>query len=131
MDPQQELFIGLVTGLTALGKENGFGVYDGALPPEGTPYPFVYLGESQQTDSPNKSAVFGTVTQTIKVWTESTKKRGTLSKVMGLVKGYCRNYRHSTNFQWNVRDVSQTILPDSTVSPPLMMGVLDITFHFS
>lgn len=43
MDPQQELFTKLLTEIKAL----GYDVYDGFLPPDGTPYPFVYLADSQ------------------------------------------------------------------------------------
>ena len=50
MDPQQELFTRLVVDLTAYGKEKGIGVYDSILPPEGTPYPFIYLGDVSQED---------------------------------------------------------------------------------
>ena len=64
MDPQQELFTKLLTEIKAL----GYYVYDGFLPPDGTPYPFVYLADSQQTDDANKTAVFGNVYQTIQVW---------------------------------------------------------------
>ena len=60
MDPQQELFAELLTKL----REWGYDVYDGALPPENTPYPFVYLADSQQIDEANKTAVFGSVYQT-------------------------------------------------------------------
>ncbi len=48
-----------------MGKEN---VYDGFLPPESTPYPFVYLGDAYQVDDANKSAIFGMVSLTVHVW---------------------------------------------------------------
>ena len=43
MDPQQELFSAL---LLELKKQYPDGVYDTFLPPEGTPYPFIYLADS-------------------------------------------------------------------------------------
>ena len=46
MDPQQELF----TALLIAAREQGYDVYDGALPPEDTPYPFVYLADSRQAE---------------------------------------------------------------------------------
>ena len=61
MDPQQELFTKLLTEIKAL----GYDVYDGFLPPDGTPYPFVYLADNLQIDEANKTAVFGSVHQTI------------------------------------------------------------------
>ena len=42
MDPQQELFSYL---LVTLKKEYQDMVFDGFMPPEGTPYPFIYLAD--------------------------------------------------------------------------------------
>ena len=39
LDPQQELFSNIKKEIESL----GYDVYDGFLPPENTPYPFVYL----------------------------------------------------------------------------------------
>ena len=91
MDPQQELFTELLTEIKALGCD----VYDGFLPPDGTPYPFVYLADSQQ------------------------------------IKSACRRLDHTENFAWNVRNVNQRILPDTTTKQPLLHGVLEIEFKFS
>lgn len=66
-DPQQELFTRIKLDIEAL----GYDVYDGFLPPEGTSYPFVYLGDAMQIDDPNKSVVFGNVHQTIHVWSNT------------------------------------------------------------
>lgn len=65
MDPQQELFTAV---LVELRKRYPDQVYDTFLPPEGTPYPFVYLADNQQVDVQNKTAIFGNVSQTIHVW---------------------------------------------------------------
>ena len=45
MDPQQELFIALKKAIEA----KGYDVYDSGLPPDNTPYPFVYIGNSIMT----------------------------------------------------------------------------------
>ena len=71
MDPQQEIFSELFKRI----KEDGYDVYDGFLPPDNTPYPFVYLADNQQIDDRNKTAVFGSVYQTIDVWNNNPKKR--------------------------------------------------------
>lgn len=43
MDPQQELFTALLEKLRdEFGEDK---VFDGFLPPENTPYPFIYLAE--------------------------------------------------------------------------------------
>lgn len=127
IDPQQELFTELLLKLKAL----GYDVYDGYLPPEGTSYPFVYIGDSQQTDDANKTAVFGNVYQTIHVWSNTPKKRGTVSTMLLSIKSVCRRIGHTDNFAWSVRSIEQRILPDNTTKKPLLHGVLDVEFKFN
>lgn len=127
MDPQQELFTAILVGL----RHKGFDVYDGMLPPAGTEYPFVYIGDSQLIDDANKTAVFGTVTQTIHVWINDPRKRGTLSVMLLGIKNFCRGLGNTTNFGWHVTDLNQQILPDNTTDEPLLHGILDVTFRFS
>ncbi|MEI3258240.1 MAG: hypothetical protein V8S03_02785 [Faecalimonas umbilicata] len=127
MDPQQELFTKLLTEIKAL----GYDVYDGFLPPDGAPYPFIYLADSQQTDDANKTAVFGNVYQTIHVWHNDPRQRGTVSKMLLAIKNTCRKLDHTDNFAWDVRNVNQRILPDKTTKQPLLHGLLEIEFSFS
>lgn len=127
MDPQQELFTELLTKL----REWGYDVYDGALPPENTPYPFVYLADSQQIDEANKTAVFGSVYQTIHVWHNEPKQRGTVSTLLLGIKDICRKIEHTKNFTWYVANVNQRIVTDTTTKEPLMHGLLDVEFRFS
>lgn len=127
MDPQQELFAALLTAIQAL----GYDVFDGYLPPKGTPYPFVYIGEVQQVDEANKNAVFGKVHATVHVWHNTPKQRGTVSQMLLNIKTACRNLRYTQGFSWDVRNIDQRILPDDTTETPLLHGVLDIEFQFS
>lgn len=127
MDPQQELFTALLLAL----REQGYDVYDGALPPEDTAYPFVYLGDCRQTDAPNKSLLFGTVYQTIHVWHDNPRQRGAVSAMLGAIKATCRTLGATAHFAWFVRDVDQHILPDNTTKTPLLHGVLDVAIQFS
>lgn len=127
MDPQQELFAALLTAIQTL----GYDVFDGYLPPKGTPYPFVYVGEMQQVDEANKSAVFGKVHATVHVWHNTPKQRGTVSQMLLSIKTACRNLRYTQGFSWDVRNIDQRILPDDTTETPLLHGVLDIEFQFS
>ena len=127
MDPQQELFSILLREL----KNTGYDVYDGFLPPKNTPYPFIYLPDSTQIDEENKSAVFGRVTQTIHVWHNSPKQRGTVSKMLLDAKSICRKLEKTNNFSWFVRDVNQRILSDNTTKQPLLHGILSVEFYFN
>lgn len=78
MDAQQELFTRLLTDL----RSKGYDVYDGFLPSEDTPYPFIYLSDSRQTDRMTKTNLTGIVYQTIDVWGNSPKNRGTISNIL-------------------------------------------------
>ena len=126
-DPQQELFSKLKTEIESL----GYDVYDGFLPPEGTPYPFVYMGDCQQTDDANKTAVFGNVYQTIHVWSNTPMNRGTVSQMLLAIKNVCRGINHTDSFAWFVRNINQRIIPDNTTKTPLLHGVLEVEFKFS
>nr|WP_300210112.1 hypothetical protein [uncultured Anaerostipes sp.] len=127
MDPQQELFTELLMQL----KNLGYDVYDTFLPPEDTPYPFLYLADSQQIDNQNKTAVFGNVYQTIHVWHNNPKQRGTVSKMLLDVKKVCYQLEHTASFAWMIRNVDQRILPDNTTKTPLLHGLLEVEFSFS
>lgn len=126
MDPQQELFTELLLRI----KEQGYDVYDGFLPSENMLYPFVYMGDCQQTDDANKMAVFGTVYQTIHVWSNTPKNRGTVSDMLMSIKGQCRKIRQTGNFLWVLQNAGQRILPDNTTKEPLLHGILEVEFKF-
>lgn len=126
-DPQQEIFTRVKLDLEAL----GFAVHDGALPPDDTPYPFVYLGDCRQTDDENKSAVFGNVYLTIHVWHNKYKLRGTVSRMLLDIKSACRRIGRTDNFAWAVRNIHQRIITDNTTKSPLLHGVLEVEWKFS
>lgn len=126
MDPQQELFTELLTGM----KEKDYDVYDGALPPYGTPYPFVYLADSHLVEDANKMAIFGNVYQTIHVWHSSPRQRGAVSEMLGQIKCMCRGLQYTDTFAWDVRNVDQRILTDTTTKTPLLHGLLKVEFKF-
>ena len=130
MDPQQELYTAI---LVALREKYGDMVFDGALPPAKTPYPFIYLADTEQYDEVNKSAIFGDVTITIHVYHNQVTKRGTLSEIIGGIKEVVRGIDHTPNFAWFMRrgGVRQQIIPDYTTDKPLMHGILTLTISFS
>lgn len=126
-DPQQELFSKLKIDVEAL----GYAVYDGMLPPEDTPYPFVYLGDNAQTDSETKNAVIGRVHQVIHIWHNSPRQRGTVSKMMLDVKNVSRNIGRTAHHSWDARNVYSRIIPDNTTKTPLLHGVVEVDFYFT
>lgn len=127
MDAEQELFIAFKLGMEA----NGYAVYDGVLPPENTPYPFVYLGEFRQNDTEHKNAVTGTVYPMIHVWHNNTKQRGTVSKMLFDIKTVCRSIAKTSNYAWVMRNINGRIITDNTTKTPLLHGVFEAECLFS
>lgn len=127
MDAQQELFTALKTGIEA----KGYAVYDGALPPEDTPYPFVYMGDFRQADREHKNAVTGIVYPTIHLWHNNVRQRGTVSKMLLDIKTVCRSVSRTSNFAWIIRNVNSQIIPDNTTKTPLLHGVVELEGLFS
>lgn len=128
MDPQQELFSHL---LVELKKKYPDKVFDGFLPPDDTPYPFIYIGDSQLIDDANKTAVFGSVYQTIHIYHDNPKQRGTVSSMFLTIKNIARKLEHTDNFSWYLRNVEQQIIPDTSTGTPLVHGVLSLEYKFS
>lgn len=126
-DPQQQIFGRVRKDLKSL----GYAVYDGFLPPEDTPYPFIYLGDVMQTDDRNKTAVFGNVYFTIHVWHNNPQQRGTVSQMLFDIKNVCRYIERTENFCWDMRNMTQRILPDNSTKTPLLHGVIEAEFKFS
>lgn len=126
MDPQQELFTELLVQL----RKKGYDVYYTFLPPKDTPYPFIFIADNQQVDAPNKTAVFGNVYQTIHVWHNNPKQRGMVSEMLLNIKQVCYSLKHTANFAWNVRNIEQRILSDTTTTQPLLHGILNVEFYF-
>lgn len=131
MDAQQELFTRLLVDLKTHFEAKGYGVHDGVLPPEGTKYPFVYLGDFRQSDTDTKTQIIGTVYPTIHVWHNNPRQRGTVSAMLLEIKELCRKIDHTANFAWAVKIPNQRIFPDNTTKTPLLHGVIEAEFSFS
>jgi hypothetical protein len=127
MDPQQELFTALKLAL----EKKGYAVYDGPLPPENTPYPFIYLGDFRQTDTERKNAITGSVYPMIHVWHNNCRQRGTVSAMLLEIKTVCRTLVKTSNYAWLVRNVNARILADNTAKTPLLHGVVEADCLFS
>ena len=127
MDAQQELFTAIKLALEA----KGYAVYDGAMPPERTPYPFIYLGDFQQLDTERKNAVTGTVYPMIHVWHNQYTQRGTVSQMLLDIKNVCRSLQRTPNFAWLIRNVNTRIIADNTTKTPLLHGVVEADCLFS
>ena len=128
MDPQQAAFTYVRSVAMQLFGENK--VYDGFLPPEDTPYPFIYIGEAMQSDRVLKGAVIGTVSITAHVWSNNPRARGQVSEMMRQVKS--KLYENTEDYE-NTCFVSASsrVLADNSTANPLLHGVLELQFYFS
>lgn len=124
MDIQQAVFTQLKIDIESL----GYDVYDGKLPSEGTPYPFVYLGNSNQSDNSTKAGNIGTVSQMIHIWHNDVQKRGTVSAMLADIKDVCRELERK--YPVIPSGMTHDILPDNTTTQPLLHGVLTVNFKF-
>lgn len=127
MDAQQELFTALKLRLEA----KGYSVYDGVLPPENTPYPFIYLGDFRQNDTELKNAVMGVVYPTVHVWHNDDRQRGTVSAMLFDVKKIFREISRTDNYSWMARNITGRIIPDKTTKKPLLHGICEAELKFS
>lgn len=127
IDPQQELFTAYKLSLEA----KGYAVYDGALPPEDTPYPFIYLGDFRQSDKMYKNAVTGSVYPTIHVWHNNPRQRGTVSKMLLDVKEVIYKTERTQHHGWIIQSVDSRIIPDNTTQTPLLHGIVEAGLQFS
>ena len=124
IEPQQALFGYLLKELN--GK--GYSVYDGTLPADGTPYPFIYLADSQTVDEARKDAVQGTVYQSIHVWHDNPRERGTVSAIIYDIKTLCRKLENESG--WLLSECSSSILADNSTGKTLMHGIIQTGFKF-
>ena len=143
-DPQQELFTAIRQALIA---EYGEGdvtdvthsgmVYDSGLPPDSTPYPFIYLADTRwYDDMGNKSVVLGRAYQDIHIWHDNPRRRGEVSAMALRVKEICRGLTRSATYCWRVLSVEQQIINDNSEvitngirSVPLMHCVITISYQ--
>lgn len=128
MDPQQELFSLIRQAL--IDEFNEDMVFDGYMPPENTPYPFIYVADSQLVDSANKSAIFGTINQTVHIWHNNPMQRGTVSDIALRVKTRLRSI-NGVQFSYDVIGMDQRILSDVITTTPLVHCIIMADFRFS
>jgi hypothetical protein len=127
-DPQQEIYTALLVAL----RDGVTPVYDGFLPPQGTPYPFIYMGDVAAGIVRKKSGETGTVKQTVHVWHSNPHKRGSVSAILMDIKRAADRIKETPGgYGWDIVDVSEEILPDTTTATPLLHGVVTLTFSYS
>lgn len=128
MTPQQEYFMALKAELI----KQGYDVYDNQLPPNNTPYPFIYLAGAWTNPTDIKAGVIGSITQIVQVW-GTADMRGTIDRLNGNVLQTAYKIKHTDNYAFSVRlnETEQQILNDDTTSVPLMQGYTTLKVTYS
>lgn len=128
MTEQQEYFMALRTAL----KEKGYSVFDGALPPDSTPYPFIYLAGSWHNPTDIKRGTLGMITQVVQVW-GTYKMRGTISAICEDVLDTAKSIETTDHYAYKVRlnETEQQIINDDTTNTPLMQGYTSLRVAYS
>lgn len=121
--PQQEIFTA-IRGIcvSRIGDSN---VYE-VLPPDGTPYPFIYVGEQSSVDDlTNKTVVFAEVRQTVHIYHNNLKRRGDVSAVLDDLLTELRRLEATKTFRWRLTSVSNEVRVES-VGEKVLHGILDV-----
>lgn len=101
------------------------------LPPDKTPYPFVYIGESQELPQATKSVLVGTIQLNIHIYGLHTKRKQ-VSDMKGAILWELRKLRQSKNFNWKISN-NQTqpqMLQDTTTNTALWHCVIPLEMRF-
>lgn len=101
------------------------------LPPDKTPYPFVYIGESQELPQATKSVLVGTVQLNIHIYGLHTERKQ-VSDMKGAILWELRKLRQSKNFNWKISN-NQTqpqMLQDTTTNTALWHCVIPLEMRF-
>lgn len=126
MNAQQEFFMAVKAKLESL----GYDVYDNMLPPEGTPYPFIYLAETTEMQFNAKMQHAGYIRLVVQVWGRATQ-RGTISDIGDKVREAVRSLTETDNYGYNLQEYEQRILNDNTTKTPLMQCYNSLRVFFS
>ena len=128
---QQELYTRLLTALKAHFEPKGYKVYDGFLPPDNVPYPFVYMGDFRQLDTTTKKGVYGRVFPQVHVWHSNPYQRGTVSQMLLDIKIIMLSITKTENFTWVATSPLERIMPDNTTKTPLLHGIVEAEYIHS
>lgn len=101
-------------------------VYEKA-PPKGTPYPFIWLGQTELVPDRNKTAIFANVIQTIRFYS-TENQRGTISQLMFDVENELRELKETEQSYIDLVRSNTTVLGEVDGNDNLYHGILEVEF---
>ncbi len=123
-NPYNEIFQTVIE----LSKKQGYDTFD-YLPDESQSYPFVFVGNQQNTDIQTKGRTLGTTHIQIDVYAEFNHRSEVLD-IMDDLQATVINYQHTDNFKYQVTNTSQQMIADQSTDIPLWHGVLELDIQY-
>lgn len=123
--PEQEIFDAIFSTCLNL----GYRTYD-YLPPNGTQYPFVYIGEVFQQDRHTKSGLFGDIQVTVHIFNDRKKRKETTT-MRDTIKNELYKLKRAGNINVMLKRGTGQILIDNSTSEPLLHGILELEFTYN
>ena len=119
MNPEQRIFTEIRQVMVNLFGQDK--VYD-YNPPEGTPYPFVRVGEAlKQNRRIHKQDLAGDIQVSLHFWHDNARQRGTFTNMM-------HDAEVALIGEYGVRgeDINSRVIEDDTTAITLLHGILEI-----
>ncbi|CAK1254512.1 hypothetical protein [Fructobacillus cardui] len=123
-NPYNEIFQTVIE----LSKKQGYDTFD-YLPDESQSYPFVFVGNQQNTDIPTKGRTLGTTHIQVDVYAEFNHRSEVL-EIMDDLQATVINYQHTDNFTYQVTNTNQQMIADQSTDIPLWHGVLELDIQY-
>lgn len=123
-NPYNEIFQTVIE----LSKKQGYDTFD-YLPDENQSYPFVFVGNQQNTDIPTKGRTLGTTHIQIDVYAEFNHRSEVLD-IMDTLQVTVIDYQRTDNFQYQVTNANQQMIADQSTDIPLWHGVLELDIQY-
>ncbi|KMK52889.1 hypothetical protein FEFB_13620 [Fructobacillus sp. EFB-N1] len=123
-NPYNEIFQTVIE----LSKKQGYDTFD-YLPDESQSYPFVFVGNQQNTDIPTKGRTLGTTHIQVDVYAEFNHRSEVL-EIMDDLQATVINYQHTDNFKYQVTNTNQQMIADQSTDIPLWHGVLELDIQY-
>ncbi len=123
-NPYNEIFQTVIE----LSRKKGYDTFD-YLPDENQSYPFVFVGNQQNTDIPTKGRTLGTTHIQVDVYVEFNY-RSEVMNIMDNLQAAVIDCQRTDNFKYQVTDTSQQMIADQSTDIPLWHGVLELDIQY-
>ena len=123
-NPYNEIFQTVIE----LSKKKGYDTFD-YLPDENQSYPFVFVGNQQNTDIPTKGRTLGTTHIQVDVYAEFNHRSEVLN-IMDDLQATVINCQKTDNFKYQVTNTNQQMIADQSTYIPLWHGVLELDIQY-